>query len=153
MKKPAKVLSVWKVSTMLKNRALLCLLLISCAVMFSSCDSATTINESITNTTKAETKAKTTTEETYYISESEAERIATEYVKEKYDKYSPVVIGEVTFFDDITDTSSDTCRVKIKGHYWVKDEYGHTNGDRNFTETVTVNKKDKKATGSMYAPM
>ncbi len=76
-------------------------------------------------------------------SSSEAQSLAEKYVKEKYDNYSPVVIGDVSVEYSEVLNSYD---VRITGHYWEKDKYGHTLGSKDFRIRLTVDAR----TGRVY---
>ena len=97
----------------------------------------TTVEETTTTTT---TEQKTTTTE-YILYAGEAESLAKDFVKFKYSKYEPVIIGDVVTENDERSANTFYYRVVIKGHYWVTDDYGHNAGSKDFEEKVYVDKK------------
>lgn len=121
------------------KRKLICAIMAMLALMsVTACDGdSSTTDSAANNTTKQTTTTKetTTTKKTYYMSESKAISIAKERVKSKYAQYSPVVIGEIKATE-----YEDHWSVRLKGHYWKNDAYGHNAGSQNFSTSEIVYK-------------
>jgi len=85
------------------------------------------------------TKKIVLTQPSRELTQSEAESLAKNHIKNKYKEYSPVVIGRAEHkysYDTTTDYG-----FLVTGHYWVSDKYGNNSSKRNFTEGVYVNKR------------
>ena len=118
---------------------------------FCGCTDGTSTSPPATETpqiTVLETRNITTEEEIVYrISESEAKSIASDYIKTKYKEYDPVVIGDISIKRSEAHEKYDhqaAYHVKLKGHYWKTDSYGHNAGSEDFDATVYVDGKTGK---------